>query len=145
MGRARREVSFVLSARVTWVDGAMFVGEAVGSGTAVVLEAGGQHRAPGPMELLLIGLGGCTAIDVVDILKKKRQKVSGLEIVVKGERAETYPRRYTAIHVEYIVKGKGIKDKAVADAIRLSEEKYCSAKASLNAKVTSSYRIVEDR
>jgi len=97
------------------------------------------------MELVLIGLVGCTAYDVMAILQKKRQKVTGLEVSAQAERAAEPPMVYTQIHVDYVVRGVGVKTKAVADAIRLSEETYCSAAAMLNktATITTSYRIVE--
>jgi putative redox protein len=97
------------------------------------------------MELLLIGLAGCTAMDVVSILQKKRQPLTGLQTKVTAERAEEHPRVYTKIHVEYVVTGKGVKPEAVERAIELSETKYCSAMATLRhtAEITSSYRILE--
>ncbi len=132
-------------AKVTWVEDKRFVGSA-SSGHAVVLDAGTEKQAPSPMELLLIGMAGCTAYDVMAILQKKRQAVTGLEVNARAERAEEPPRVYTAIDVEYVVRGRGIKPKAVEDAIKLSEEKYCSAAAMMGktAQITSSYRIVED-
>ncbi len=132
-------------AKVTWVEDKRFVGSA-SSGHAVVLDADTEKQAPSPMELLLIGMAGCTAYDVMAILQKKRQAVTGLEVNARAERAEEPPRVYTAIDVEYVVRGRGIKPKAVEDAIKLSEEKYCSAAAMMGktAQITSSYRIVED-
>ncbi len=132
-------------AKVTWVEDKRFVGSA-SSGHAVVLDAGTEKQAPSPMELLLIGMAGCTAYDVMAILEKKRQAVIGLEVKARAERAEEPPRVYTAIEVEYVVRGRGLKAKAVEDAIRLSEEKYCSAAAMMGktAQITSSYRIVEE-
>ena len=108
------------------------------------VEGGGQNSGPRPMEMLLFGLGGCTGMDVVSILRKKRQPFTGLEMNLAGDRAPENPKRYTAIHNEYVVHGKGVDPKAVAEAIRLSEEKYCSARACFNCPVTSSFRIVED-
>jgi len=132
-------------AKVTWVEDKRFVGSA-SSGHALVLDAGTEKQAPSPMELLLIGMAGCTAYDVMAILEKKRQAVTGLEVNARAERAEEPPRVYTAIEVEYIVRGRGLKAKAVEDAIRLSEEKYCSAAAMMGktAQITSSYRIVQE-
>ena len=97
------------------------------------------------MELLLIGLAGCTAMDVVSILKKKRQSFTGLEVRVTAERAETHPKVYTRIHLEFVVKGKGADPRAVERSIELSQTKYCSASAMLSkvAEITTSYRIVE--
>jgi putative redox protein len=98
------------------------------------------------MELLLIGMAGCTAHDVVSILEKKRQAVTGVEVSATAERADQVPRVYTEIAVEYVIRGRGIKPKAVADAIQLSEEKYCSASIMLGqtARITTSYRIEEE-
>jgi putative redox protein len=106
-------------------------------------KAGGEGAGFRPIELLLVALGGCTGIDVVSILKKQRQKVEGLEMVISGERVENPPRVYGRIHVEYIVYGKDISEKAVKRAIELSEKKYCSVGAMLGAKaeLTASYRI----
>lgn len=119
-----------------------FVGRA-GDGPAVVLDDHEGGSGASPMELLLLGVGGCTAMDVISILQKKRAQVTGLEINLSGERAEEHPRRYTSIHLEYVVYGKGIKPNDVERSIQLSEEKYCSARASLNASFSSSFRIVE--
>jgi putative redox protein len=133
--------------KLRWTDGLQFVGRAgdeqTSHGPAVVLDSHDGGSGASPMDLLLIGLGGCTAMDVISILKKKRVYVTGFEINVSGERAEEHPKRYTDIHIEYVVYGKGIKPRDVERSIELSEEKYCSARASLNANLTSSYLIVE--
>jgi putative redox protein len=108
--------------------------------------SGGNNHGPSPMELLLVSLGGCTAMDVADILRKKRQAVSGLEVRVEGVRAETYPMVYTDLRLVFIVRGKEIEAKAVEDAIQLSETKYCSVGAMLGqvAKLTTRYEIVPE-
>ena len=95
------------------------------------------------MELLLIGMAGCTAYDVLSILQKKRQQVSGLEVHAQAQRADAPPRVYTEIELEYVVRGREGKQSAVEQAIRLSEEKYCSASVMLGktAKIRSSFRI----
>ncbi len=131
-----------IEAQVTWVEDRRFVGEA-SSGHAIVVDASADKRGPSPMELILLGLVGCTAHDVVGILEKKRQPVDGVEVRARAERAEDPPRVYTEIEVEYVVRGRGVQPKAVEDAIRLSEEKYCSVSAMLDktARITSSYRI----
>ena len=131
-------------AKVTWVEERRFMGSA-SSGHAVVVDASSQKQGSSPMELLLIGMAGCTASDVMSILEKKRQVVTGLEVTARAERADEPPRVYTKIDVEYVVCGHGIKEKAVEDAIRLSEQKYCSASVMLGktAEITTSYRIVE--
>lgn len=134
-------------ARVRWVNGMQFVGE-TGSGHAIVLDTappGGRNTGPSPMELLLVGLGGCTAVDVVNILTKKRQPFTAVEVLVHGEQRDEPPNIYTDIVVEYVVHGTGVSEKAVEQAIELSESKYCSAAAMLNkvAKITATYRVVE--
>lgn len=132
------------TAQVTWVEDARFVGSA-SSGHAIVVDGSEKKLGPAPMELVLMGLVGCTAYDVMSILQKKRQQVTGLEVSAEAERAPEPPAVYTQIHVEYVVRGVGIKAKAVEDAIRLSEDRYCSAAAMLSktATITTSYRIVE--
>ncbi len=107
---------------------------------------GGKNHGPSPMELLLLGLAGCTGMDVIDILKKKRQAVRGLEVRVEGLRAEQSPKVYTDIEVTYVVRGRNISPKAVEDAIELSETKYCSAELMLGktAKIISHYEIVQE-
>lgn len=131
-------------AKAIWVEERRFMGSA-SSGHAVVVDASTQKQGASPMELLLIGMAGCTASDVMSILEKKRQVVTGLEVTARAERADEPPRVYTKIAVEYVVCGHGIKHKAVEDAIRLSEQKYCSASVMLGktAEITTSYRIVE--
>ena len=116
------------------------------SGHAIVVDGSAEKLGSSPMELLLIGMAGCTAYDVMSILEKKRQSVTGLEVSARAERAEEPPRVYTKIEVEYVLRGREIKPKAVEDAIRLSEEKYCSASIMLGktAQITTSYRIEEE-
>ena len=137
-----------MKARIKWVEESMFVGES-GSGHAVVIDGpsdgGGKNIGMRPMELVLMGMGGCTAFDVVQILKKGREPVSDCIVELQAERAETIPKVFTTIHVHYIVKGKGIKESAVQRAIELTAEKYCSASIMLGkvAKITHDYEIVE--
>jgi putative redox protein len=133
-----------MQARVTWVEDQRFLGQGA-SGHGIVVDAGAEKLGPSPMELLLIGMAGCTAYDVLSILQKKRQAVTGLEVVAEGRRADGPPRVYNSIEVEYIVRGRGINATAVEQAIRLSEDKYCSASAMLgqSAAITSSFRIEE--
>ncbi len=134
-----------VDAQVTWIEDRRFVGHA-SSGHAVVVDGSAHKLGSSPMELVLIGMIGCTAYDVMTILEKKRQTVTGLEVSARAERAEEPPRVYTAIEMTYVVRGKGIKPKAVEDAIRLSKETYCSASAMLGktAHITTNYRIVEE-
>lgn len=120
-----------------------------GSGHIAVMdgapEGGGNNLAPRPMEMVLAGTGGCTAYDVVMILKKGRQAVTGCEVNLKAERADSDPKVFTRIHFHYVVKGRGLKAEAVARAIALSSEKYCSASIMLGktATITHDWEIVE--
>lgn len=130
-----------LEAKLKWTDGLQFVGRA-GESPAVVIDSLDGGSGPSPMQLVLMGIASCTAMDVVTILQKRRVNLTGCEIVIRGERAEEHPRRYTAIDIEYVVTGTGIEPRDVEIAVKLSEEKYCSATASVNAEITHSYRIV---
>jgi len=133
-----------MNASVTWVEDRRFVGSA-SSGHAIVVDGSAEKQGASPMELLLIGMAGCTAYDVIGILEKKRQRVTGLQVSARAERAEEPPRVYTRIEIEYLVRGRGIKPKAVEDAILLSKEKYCSASIMLGktAEIATSFRIEE--
>ena len=126
-----------------WRGGMAFEGKNSSGGRVQVGEFDGK---PGirPMELLLVGLAGCTGVDIVNILEKKRQKLSDFTVRVRGERAETHPKVYTKIRVEYYLWGEGLEPRAVEQAIQLSEDKYCSARAMLGAvaKITSQYHIL---
>jgi putative redox protein len=128
-----------------WKGGLAFIGKNQAGGSVQMGDLNGQAGV-GPMELLLAGLAGCTAYDVVLILEKKKQPLKDFKIKVRGKRAEDYPMVYTDIEVEYLLFGKGLSQKAVEQAIQLSEEKYCSASAMLakTAEIKSSYRIIED-
>lgn len=117
------------------------------SGHAQVLDFRGERSAAsGPLELLLVALGGCTGADVVSVLRKKRERVSSYRIEVRAERREEHPRSFRRFEVRHIVKGKGISEKAVAQAIQLSTEKYCSVAATVRptAEIVTSYEIQED-
>ena len=132
-------------AQVKWLDKLEFVGTD-STKHSLVMSSQDEENATGlkPSELLLLALGGCTAVDVVTIMRKKRQAMTGLEINVSGEQDEDPPWTFRHIHLEYVVRGKGLSEKGLAQAIQLSEEKYCSVKNSLACEVTSSYRIVEE-
>ena len=106
---------------------------------------GDRHAAPTPLEMLLVSVAGCTAFDVQSILEKKRQDVTGYDVEITGTRAETHPRKFTAFHINHIVHGRNVSEKAVADAIKLSDEIYCSVAATVRptAEITTSYEIVE--
>ncbi len=137
-----------MKARVVWVENSKFLGES-GSGHSVIMdgppESGGQNLGLRPMEMLLVGMGGCTAFDIVHILKKGRHAVTDCELQLEAERAETDPKVFTRIHIHYVVKGKGLSEAVVKRAIELSAEKYCSASILLgkSATITHDYEIVE--
>ena len=126
----------MIEATVSWTDRERYIGSAT-SRHSIVLDTAADKTANSPMELVLIALCGCTASDVVGILRKKREPFTGLEVRAKGERAEGYPAVYTSIHLTYTVRGE-VSRKAMEDAVRLSEEKYCSVSAMLakTAKIT---------
>ena len=137
-----------MKARVKWVEQASFLGETE-SNHAVLMDgppsAGGRNLGPRPMEMLLIGTGGCTAFDVVSILKKSRQAISDCYVELDAERAETDPKVFTKIHMHFVVTGKDIKPEAVEKAIKLSAEKYCSASIMLGkvADITHDFEVVQ--
>jgi putative redox protein len=135
------------SARVEWKGEALEFAASLGSGYTFDLGGGPNKKGGSPMEFLLAGVAGCTAIDVINILKKQRQKVTGVIVEVSGARAEDYPMVYTDVDVVYVVSGEEINPSAVEKAIALSEEKYCSASAMFKlagAKITTSFRVEED-
>jgi putative redox protein len=135
-----------MKARITWVDRATMLGES-GSGHGVVMdgppEHGGSNLGVRPMEMLLLGMGGCTEFDVLHILKKARQDVTGCVVELEAERAETDPKIFTRIHAHFVVRGRGLNEKLVARAISLSAEKYCSASIMLgkSAEITHDFEI----
>jgi putative redox protein len=136
--------------QVTWIGpGMRMVGDVEG-GPSVIMDSSnpeyGTHTGPSPMEFVLIGLAGCTSMDVVSIMEKKRQPMTNLQVKVQAERADTHPKVYTKIHLEYVAYGTGVSETALARAIELSEQTYCSVNAMLSktAEITTSYRIVED-
>ncbi|MGD2074139.1 MAG: OsmC family protein [Gammaproteobacteria bacterium] len=137
-----------MKARVKWVQDATFVGES-GSGHAIVMdgppEHGGRNLGVRPMEMLLLGMGGCTAFDVVHILRRSRQEVSDCVAEIEAERAVEEPKVFTKIHVHFIVTGRGLSEKRVARAVDLSAQKYCSASIMLGktAQITHDYEIRE--
>lgn len=138
-----------MKARVKWVEQVSFLGE-TGSGHAVLMdgspEAGGRNLGPRPMEMLLLGAGGCTSFDVIAILKKSRQAVSDCYVEIEAERATEDPKVFTKIHLHFVVKGKDIKAEVVERAIKLSAEKYCSASIMLGktADITHDFEIVQE-
>lgn len=138
-----------MQASLTLDRGMTFVGKA-DSGFTVQMSSskseGGDEDGFRPMELLLVGLGGCTAMDVISILRKKRQDVTGLELVLDAERSESHPTVFTAIRIKYIVRGRQIDPTAVERSIKLSETKYCPASAMLSksAEISFTYEIIEE-
>ena len=134
---------------VRWGDGMTFVAE-TGSGHLVSMdgaaEGGGRNLAPRPMEVMLAGAGGCTAYDVVVILKKNGQDVSECEVRLEAERAATDPKVFTRIHYHFVVRGRNLKRNLVEQAVRLSHEKYCSATAMLakTAEISKEFEVLED-
>jgi putative redox protein len=137
-----------MKTRVAWTGNVSFVATTE-SGHRVPMdgapEAGGQNKGARPMELVLVGMGGCTSFDVVHILKKARQDVRECVAEIEAERAPTDPKVFTRIHVHFVLKGKGLDPKRVAHAIELSADKYCSASIMLakTAKITHDYEITE--
>lgn len=136
-----------MKARVKWVEGATFMGESA-SGHAVIMdgppESGGRNLGIRPMEMILLGMGGCTVFDVVMILKKARQAVTDCVVEMAAERAASDPKVFTRIHVHFVVTGRELSEKQVARAVELSAEKYCSASIMLSKAVdiTHDYEIV---
>jgi putative redox protein len=133
----------MITAKAIWTDNERYLGEA-GSHHAIVMDTATEKTAGTPMELVLIALCGCTASDVVGILRKKREPFTRLEVTASGERASGYPAVYTEINLLYRIAGK-VSRKAVEDAVRLSTEKYCSVSAMLEktAKITAKIELVE--
>jgi len=136
-----------MKCRVKWLDHMSFVGES-GSGHSVVMDgapdAGGRNLGVRPLEMLLLGLGGCTAFDVVSILHKSRQQLVDCEVEIEAERAESIPKVFTKIHLHFIVSGRDLDQSKVAKAIDLSADKYCSASRMLEktAAITHDFEIV---
>jgi len=138
-----------VKAAVKWVDNAMFLGES-GSGHSVVMDGpedhGGRNMGVRPMEMLLLGLGGCTSFDVMSILSKQRQQVVDCIAEIEAERADAVPSVFTKIHVNFKVTGKNLKESLVERAVKLSAEKYCSASIMLEqggVEISHSYVVID--
>jgi putative redox protein len=136
-----------MKATVKWVGDAMFVGES-GSGHAVVMDGpedhGGRNMGIRPMEMILLGMGGCASFDVVSILRKSRQAVQSCQAELDAERADAVPAVFTKIHIRFVVTGEGLKESQVKRAVELSAEKYCSASimlAKAGVAISHSYEI----
>lgn len=139
-----------MQATVKWVDGAQFLGES-GSGHSVVMDGpedhGGRNTGVRPMEMLLLGLGGCSTFDVISILKKTRQPVRDCRVEITAERADAVPAVFTKIHLHFIVAGDELKEKQVARAVELSATKYCSASIMLEGagvEISHDFEIITD-
>lgn len=142
------KVGAAMQARVRWIENSVFLGVS-GSGHGVVMdgppESGGQNLGFRPMEMLLVGMGGCTAYDVVQILRKGRHDIHDCEVELTAERAEEIPKVYTRIHLHFVIKGRNLSEDAVKRAIELSRDKYCSASIMLGktAALSHDYEIRE--
>ncbi|MCU1287948.1 MAG: OsmC family protein [Acidobacteria bacterium] len=135
----------IYKATIQYAGDEFFIGTSP-SGHAQVIDTKGERKsAPTPMEMLLVAVGACTGVDVISILEKKRQVVTDYKIEVAGERREEMPRAFVKFHIHHIVYGRGISEKAVAQAIELSDEKYCSVAATVRptAEITTSFEIIE--
>jgi len=136
-----------MKCRVKWLDHRSFVGES-GSGHSVVMDgapdSGGRNLGVRPMEMLLLGLGGCAAFDVVSILQKSRQNMVDCEVLINAERSEDIPKVFTRIHMQFVVSGRDLKEAKVEKAVTLSADKYCSATEMLGktANITHEYKIL---
>ena len=137
-----------MSIKATWVEGLQFIALGEESGSAVPIDAvhgdGSPCQGASPMELVLMGLAGCTGMDVITILQKKRQRVTHMYIHVKGYRNEDHPKSYHKIETEFIVRGYHVDPQAVERAIWLSQTKYCAVINSLKAEVVSSFRVEQE-
>ena len=138
-----------MQAKIKWTDGVQFVAES-GSGHSIVIdgppEKGGRNSGARPMELLLMGLGGCSSFDVVSILKKARQNIIDCHTEVKAERVDEVPSVFSKIHLHFVVTGKDLKESQVARAVSLSADKYCSASIMLGragVEITHSHEVIE--
>jgi putative redox protein len=134
------------NASVVYAGDGFFIGTPPSGHAQVMDSKGDRHAAPTPLEMLLVSVAACTAVDVQSILEKKRQHVTSYRTEISGVRADDYPRKFTSFHINHIVHGRNISEKALADAIKISDEKYCSVAATVKptATITTSYEIVED-
>ncbi|MBK6724236.1 MAG: OsmC family protein [Acidobacteria bacterium] len=132
-------------ANVTYAGDGYFIGTTPSGIPQLMDSKGDRHAAPTPLEMLLVSVAACTAFDVQSILEKKRQDVTDYKVEITGTRAEDHPRKFTAFHINHIVHGRGVSEKALADAIELSDTKYCSVAATVRptATITTSYEIIE--
>ena len=127
-----------MKAQVKWIGDELFLGTSA-SGHTLILDANGGDLAPSPLENILISLGSCSSVDVVSILQKARQEISGCTVEICGTRVDTVPKLFSDIHLHFVITGKDIKEKHVARAVALSADKYCSVALMLNGKVNISH------
>ena len=135
-----------MKAEVKWLEELKFIAES-GTGHSVVLDTPDSNKGPSPMEMLLMGMGGCTGIDVISILKKARQKVQDCRVQIEAEREDDYPRIFRKIHLHFILSGTNLSEHQVQRAIQLSQETYCAASIIMGrsgAEVTHSYEIMAE-
>lgn len=134
-----------LKATVRYAGDEFFIGTSPSGHAQAIDTKGDRHAAPTPMEMLLVAVAACTAVDVISILQKKRQDVIDYNVEIKGERAEEHPRKFTAFHVHHIVHGRSVSADAVESAIELSDTKYCSVAATVRptAEITTTYEIID--
>src|SRR6185437_5221416 len=140
-----RGVGMSTTAKISWVEGALFVAEG-GSGHTITMDGapdiGGRNLASRPMEVVLMGMGGCTAIDVVAMLRKQRQDIEGVEVSLVAERAEDHPKVFTSVKLVYTVRGRKLNRALVERAVSLSDEKYCSATAMVKKSANVTHEVV---
>ncbi len=132
-------------ATVRYAGDELFIGTTPSGHAQVMDTKGDRHSAPTPMEMLLVAVAGCTAVDVISILKKKRQDVTAYDVEITGTRASDHPRKFIGFNVHHIVQGRGVSAKAVEDAVELSDTKYCSVAATVRptAVINTTYEIIE--
>ena len=132
-------------ATVRYAGDEFFIGTPPSGHAQVMDSKGDRHAATTPLEMLLVAVAGCTAMDVISILLKKRQDVTDYNVEIVGTRADDHPRKFTGFHIHHIVYGRGVSEKAVADAIKLSDTTYCSVAATVRptATITTSYEIID--
>lgn len=132
-------------ATVRWAGDEFFIGTPPSGHAQVMDSKGDRHAATTPLEMLLVAVAGCTAMDVISILLKKRHDVTDYNVEIEGTRADEHPRKFLAFHINHIVRGHNVSEKAVADAIELSDTKYCSVAATVRptAKITTSFQVIE--
>jgi putative redox protein len=127
-----------MNANVKWIGDELFLGTSE-SGHTIILDANGGSLAPSPLENVLISLGGCSSVDVVSILQKARQNITGCQVEIKGTRVDSVPKLFSEIHLHFIITGKDINEKHVKRSVSLSADKYCSVALMLNSKVKISH------